>query len=126
MFSSFILTATLTAFSGTGIVMSVRPAAASEQRPYREIEIVVDGGYSPARVDVTEGEAVRLRFLRKDYSSCTAEVVFPSLGIRRSLPTNQPVFIDLPPLEAGEVEFRCGMNMVKGKVVVHAKKHAHR
>jgi plastocyanin domain-containing protein len=124
MTRSIILTALLVALGAAGLVTSPEPAAASEQRPPPPIEILVDGGYSPARVDVTEGESVRLRFVRKDYSSCTAEVVFPSLGIRRSLPTDHPVIIELPPLEAGEVEFRCGMNMVKGKLVVHPKAHA--
>lgn len=126
MQTSFILAAILTAMGAATIAFSVRPAHAGEERPIREIEIIVDGGYRPDRVDVTEGESVRLRFVRRDYSSCTREVVFPSLGIRRELPTNQPVTIELPSLKAGEVEFRCGMNMIRGKIIVHPKEHAER
>lgn len=64
---------------------------------------------------------MQLRFLRKDYSGCTKEVVFPTLGIRKTLPTNEPVVIDLPVLEPGEVPFHCGMKMVKGAILVSAE-----
>lgn len=87
----------------------------------REIEVIVDGGYQPGRITVTAGERVRLRFIRRDHTPCTREVVFASLDIRRELPTDQPVVIDLPALAAGEYEFRCGMNMIRGVLVVQPK-----
>ena len=86
----------------------------------REIEIIVEGGYKPNRIEVREGEHVRLKFMRKEYNSCTREVVFAKLGIRKELPPNQPVVIDLPVLAAGEYEFKCGMNMIRGTLVVTA------
>lgn len=84
----------------------------------REIEVIVEGGYKPKRIEVGKGEAVRLRFVRKEHGSCTKEVLFPKLGIKRELPTNQPIVIELPTLEPGEYEFRCGMNMIKGTLIV--------
>ncbi|MFT3764292.1 MAG: cupredoxin domain-containing protein [Minicystis sp.] len=96
-------------------------AHAEEARP-REIEIVVDRGYQPARIVVQQGERVRLKIVRRDYSPCAREIVFPSLGIRRELPVNEAVFVDLPALPAGEIEFHCGMNMLHGKIVVEARK----
>jgi plastocyanin domain-containing protein len=94
--------------------------AAAEAAP-REIEIVVEGAYKPSRIEIREGERVRLKFVRKDYGSCTREVVFPKLDIRRELPTNKPVSIDLPLLAPGEYAFHCGMKMVKGTLVVLPK-----
>ena len=84
----------------------------------REIEIVVDGGYKPARIVITQGERVRLKLIRRDYSPCTREIVFASLGIRRELPTDVPVVIELPALSPGEVQFKCGMSMLRGVIVV--------
>ncbi len=92
--------------------------AGAQNDETREIEIIVDGGYRPDRITVREGERVRVYFVRHEYSSCTREVVFPTLGIRRELPPHQPVVIELPPLRAGEHEFRCGMNMIHGTIVV--------
>ncbi|WP_437610631.1 cupredoxin domain-containing protein [Sorangium sp. So ce834] len=103
-------------------------SAAAEEAPtpspqtVREIEIAVDGGYKPSRIVVTEGERVRLKLVRRDYSPCSREVVFASLGIRRELPTNVPVVIDLPALSPGEIEFKCGMNMLRGVIVVEPRK----
>ena len=102
---------------------AIEPAALAQvhqQAEVREIEIVVEGGYKPGRIEVREGERVRLKFVRKEYNSCTREVVFPKLNIRRELPPNQPVIIDLPALAPGEYEFRCGMNMIRGTLVVVA------
>jgi plastocyanin domain-containing protein len=110
-----------------GATSAVASPAAAESSPpppspaVREIEVVVDGGYKPGRIVIIEGERVRLKFIRKDYSPCTREVVFASLGIRRELPTNVPVVIDIPPQSAGEVPFTCGMNMVKGAIVVEPR-----
>ncbi|MDP3277522.1 MAG: cupredoxin domain-containing protein [Deltaproteobacteria bacterium] len=84
----------------------------------REVEIAVNGAYSPAVINVTEGERLRLVFIRQDYSPCSREVVFPSLNLRRMLPTNERVVIELPALSVGEHPFQCWMNMLRGRIVV--------
>jgi plastocyanin domain-containing protein len=115
---SITVTAVVAALPGP-----VAAATTVEQAPaVREIEVVVDGGYKPGRISVTEGERVRLKFVRREHSPCTREVVFPGLDIRRELPTDQPVVIELPALAAGEYEFKCGMNMIKGVLEVVARK----
>ncbi len=86
------------------------------------VEIVVQAGiYAPATITVKAGEPVRLRFLRKEWNGCTAQVVFPTLGITLDLPPNVPVDVELPPLPAGETPFHCGMHMVHGTIVAEAK-----
>jgi plastocyanin domain-containing protein len=47
--------------------------------------------------------------------------ILPALGICKELPEGQPVVIHLPEPKVGEYEFRCGMNMIKGKIVVRAR-----
>ena len=107
-----------------GAALTVAPAVGHAQTPTdaggREVEVVVDQDYQPARIEVAPGERVRLRFLRRSQGGCTREVVFPTLGLRRELPTGQPVVIELPALPLGEVPFQCGMNMIHGVVVVRA------
>lgn len=104
-------------------VPSQADATTAAQTPaVREIEVIVDGGYRPGRITVAEGERVRLKFVRREQSPCTREVVFAALNIRRELPTDQPIIIELPALAAGEYEFKCGMNMIKGVLEVVARK----
>lgn len=119
--TALLVLATMTSFSAAlaGLV-PLRSADAEEAVPVRELEIIVDGTYRPSRLVVREGEPVRLRFIRHDESSCTREVVLPWLGLRRELPPHTPVVFELPPMKAGEYEFRCGMNMVRGTLIVEA------
>ena len=97
------------------------PPAQSSQQETREIEITVRRGYQPNRIEVLEGERVKLRFVRHESRDCSREVVFPALGIRRELPEGKPVIIQLPDLAPGEYEFKCGMDMIRGTLVVKPK-----
>ncbi|WP_373044588.1 cupredoxin domain-containing protein [Vulgatibacter sp.] len=106
------------ALPAVGASLPAEAAEAAAETKARVIDVVVDGGYQPSRIEVGHGEQVVLRFVRKDYSPCAAEVVFPSLGIRKELPVDQPVEIEIPTDKLGEIEFKCGMHMLKGKVVV--------
>lgn len=79
---------------------------------------VTEKGFEPSTVDVKPGTAVILKVTRKTDSTCATEVQVPSKKIKKSLPLNQTVSIDLGILEKGEVRFACGMNMVSGKILV--------
>lgn len=120
-----LMAALLASVPAASLSLSSGPALAQAHDPgtVREIEIVVQGAYKPARIEIRQGERVRLKFVRKEYNSCTREVVFPKLNIKRELPPNQPVVIDLPALAPGEYEFKCGMSMIKGVITVVP--HAH-
>lgn len=82
------------------------------------VDIVVSGGYSPNTIAVARGKKTTLRFTRQDPSSCLEEVVIPKFKIRKFLPLNQTVSVELKPEKAGEYEFVCGMNMFHGKLIV--------
>jgi RND family efflux transporter MFP subunit len=80
--------------------------------------LVTEKGYEPANVALRAGTPARITFIRSTDKTCGTELVFPSLKIRRALPLNQPVTIDFTPRAAGELTFVCGMNMLRGAVVV--------
>ena len=79
---------------------------------------VGDQGYEPSRVTVRAGEPIHLTFVRTSDNTCGTAVVFPSLNLRRELPLNQPVEIALTPQNTGELQFVCGVDMLRGTVVV--------
>lgn len=83
-----------------------------------EVVITVDGGYSPAVVQVRKGERVRLVFDRKDTSSCSEEVVIPAFDVRQFLPSGERTVIEIQPTEAGRFPFTCGMSMLRGSIIV--------
>lgn len=109
--------ASLSALSLASLSAGAQPAVPQA----REVEIIVDGRYTPNVIEATEGEVLRLRFVRRDYSPCSREVVFPTFNLRRMLPTNQPVVVELPALTVGEHAFQCWMNMLRGRIVVRPR-----
>lgn len=83
-----------------------------------EIDIVVEGGYSPEIIAVPKGKTTKLNFLRKDPSSCLEEVVLGDFKVRKRLPLNQKITVEITPQQAGEFTYSCGMNMYHGKIIV--------
>lgn len=83
-----------------------------------QVDIIVDGGYSPNTIQIPKGKTTKINFFRKDPSSCLEEVVFGDFKIRKYLPLNQKVTVEITPKEKGEFGFACGMNMFHGKIIV--------
>jgi plastocyanin domain-containing protein len=83
----------------------------------QEIDVTVKGGYQPAAIVVKAGRPVRLNFTRRESTPCGEEVVLPGFGKRAHLPEDKTVAVVVTPLEPGEYEFTCGMNMYKGKLI---------
>ena len=82
------------------------------------IDIIVEGGYTPESISIPKGKTTKISFLRKDPSSCLEEVVLPDFKIRKYLPLNEKVVIELTPKQTGEFKYSCGMNMFHGKIIV--------
>jgi hypothetical protein len=79
---------------------------------------VGSGGYEPARVNAKAGQALKLAFYRADAQNCGRVVNFPTLGIQRELPPGQTVVVEVTPRKSGVFAFSCGMNMMRGELVV--------
>jgi plastocyanin domain-containing protein len=84
----------------------------------QQVKITVKGGYSPDLIVVKQGRPVRLDFYRDETASCSEEVIFGDFGIARPLPAYETTAIEFTPDKAGEFTFTCGMNMLRGKLVV--------
>lgn len=84
------------------------------------IDIIVEGGYTPNTISIPKGKTTNINFFRKDPSSCLEEVVLSDFKIRKFLPLNKKVTIEIKPEKTGEFRFECGMNMFHGKIIVKA------
>ena len=102
------------------VTVATEPEARSAENPsVQQAKVVVaEQGFEPAKLTVRAGTPVRITFLRTTDKTCAKEIVFPSLDIRRPLPLNQPVAIEFTPKVPGELGFVCGMNMLRGTIVV--------
>ncbi|HYK83335.1 MAG TPA: cupredoxin domain-containing protein [Gemmatimonadales bacterium] len=94
------------------------PAAGAAADGVQEVHVTVKGGYTPDTIVVQAGKPVRLDFYRDETADCSERVVFEHFGIDVALPAFQTTAVEFTPAEAGEFPFRCGMNMLKGLLVV--------
>lgn len=83
------------------------------------VDITVEGGYSPEVISIPQGKTTKLNFIRKDTSNCLEEVVLGDFKIRKFLPLNQKVTVEITPQKEGEYSYSCGMNMFHGKIIVN-------
>jgi plastocyanin domain-containing protein len=82
-------------------------------------KVTVDGqGFTPSEVHVEKGKPLSLVFLRTTDSTCATEVVFPELKLKKDLPLNTPVAIDVPTEQTRTLAFQCGMGMYRSAVVI--------
>ena len=79
---------------------------------------ITEQGYTPASVKLRRGVPTRITFLRTTNATCATDVVISAYGINRSLPLNKAVVVSFTPKKSGEFTFTCGMNMMRGKLIV--------
>jgi plastocyanin domain-containing protein len=96
-----------------------RPQAAAQLVGGKQrLRVVVKGGYSPDTLVVKRGRPVRILFDRQESASCSDTVVFGDFGISQPLPAFTTTPVEFTPKKAGTYEFTCGMNMLRGRLVV--------
>jgi plastocyanin domain-containing protein len=82
------------------------------------IDILVKGGYTPAKIVIPQNIITTVNFLREDSNTCLEEVILADFKIRKYLPLNKKVSIQINPKKKGEFDFSCGMGMFHGKLIV--------
>lgn len=97
-----------------------QPAASAQTSDgVQTVDLKISGGeYQPATISVREGIPVRLNVTRDEKPGCGEVLVIPAHNVNKPIPVNQVTTIEFTPAKAGELEFTCGMNMMKGKIVV--------
>ena len=98
------------------------PAEATMTDGVQVVDVTVGQmGYEPSAIALQAGVPARLVFTRTVQSACAEEIQVPSFGVEpTTLPMNEPVAIEFTPTESGEFAFVCGMDMMRGQLVVRS------
>jgi plastocyanin domain-containing protein len=105
------IVACLAVFGGSSFAQAGKDANTIEVK-------VTDTGFEPEKITVKKDTPVHLTFLRTSDKTCATEVLIPDQKIKKELPLNKPVRVDLTFKKDGEVPFMCGQQMLKGTIVV--------
>jgi plastocyanin domain-containing protein len=111
----------LAALSTAACNKSEASGGASTAAPGADGKVTVianQDGFKPSEIRVQKGKPATLVFKRTSDDTCATEVDFPELKIKKPLPLNQEVSIEIPAGEARTYGFQCGMGMYKSKVIV--------
>jgi len=84
----------------------------------QEVHVTVKGGYSPDMIRVRQKVPLRIVFDRQESGDCTSRVVFPDFAVSHSLPAYARTAVEFMPDRSGQFGFACGMNMVRGTLIV--------
>jgi len=79
---------------------------------------VTEKGFEPNKVDTKAGSHVILKITRKTDDTCATQIVVEGKKIKKDLPLNKEVHVDVGVLKKGEVRFACGMDMITGMIIV--------
>jgi len=94
------------------------PAEATQQDGAQAATVEInDKGFEPSSLKLKAGTPAKVTFVRKTDETCAKEVVIKEYKIDRKLPLNEPVTVEFTPRK-GEFTFACGMDMIKGKLIV--------
>src|SRR5262249_15442534 len=99
------------------------PRARQDSAEVQTLKIILGAeGYQPASFNLRQGVPARIEFVRQVEGTCGGEIVIPEYGVKRELPLNKSVVVEFTPNKAGEYVFTCGMNMLRGKIIVAPEK----
>jgi len=95
-----------------------RSAIKDEPGTQEETVMVTANGFKPDTIKLKLGIPAKITFLRQLDETCATTVVIPDFNVKRALPLNEPVAIELTPRKQGVFKFTCGMGMLTGKIIV--------
>lgn len=101
-----------------GLVFNPGAFAGNSEKPQVLSISITEKGFEPTSFDVPPGTIVTLKVTRKTDATCATQIKIPAKKVKKDLPLNQAVSIDLGKLEKGEIRFACGMDMLSGRILV--------
>jgi len=82
--------------------------------PLQRVQVRVNGGYDPNTIILSARIPAEIAF--SEGHDCLSRVIFDSLGIEADL-EHGGALVSVPPLNPGTYPFRCGRDVVHGKLI---------
>lgn len=103
---------------GAALAVMAQPATQGKHESQTAKVAVTEKGFEPSTITLKPNVPARVTFVRETDKTCAKAISIPEYKISRELPLNKAVVVEFTPGKSGEFTFACGMDMLKGKVVV--------
>lgn len=92
--------------------------AYGEESQSKIVEVAVTKkGFEPKSIEVKSGTPLTLKVTRKTDATCAKAITVAGTDIKKDLPLNETVTVDVGTLKQGEVKFGCGMGKMVGGMI---------
>jgi Cu(I)/Ag(I) efflux system membrane fusion protein len=87
---------------------------------FQVVRVVVrNTGYTPDRIRLVAGTPAKIVFVQQANSHCAAQIQIPDFGVPvTDLPQGKETVVQFSPERPGTYTFTCGMDMLRGTIVV--------
>ncbi len=110
--------------SAVAELAAAQPAATSTVEVVNGAQVVtIRGetyGYNPASFTVKKGIPVKILFSADPYAGCGRQFIMREFGVNALAVDGKPLEITFTPTQEGTFNYRCSMNMFRGKMTVTA------
>jgi sulfite exporter TauE/SafE/copper chaperone CopZ len=90
----------------------------SDQQNYQVVNMkITSSGFEPNVLKIKSGVPVKWIINGDQATGCTSRIIVPSMNISKSIVSGENV-VTFTPASKGDLNFSCGMGMVRGKFVV--------
>ena len=85
----------------------------------QEVDLKINAsGYFPDTIIAKEGIPLKINIHSDNDAGCATDIVFPDFNIEKIIPAGSSDLIEIPPSQEGTFNFRCSMDMFRGKLII--------
>ncbi len=108
----------LSALAASALFGAASMAAPKIPANAQKITVTLPQGYSASKRVVQAGKPVALTFFLQSNAGCGNEVMVPAAKWKKTLKVGERATVVYTPKKSGPLTFACGMNHMKGSIVV--------
>ncbi|PWB49695.1 MAG: hypothetical protein C3F06_14100 [Candidatus Methanoperedenaceae archaeon] len=87
---------------------------------YQEVDLKINAsGYTPNVIIAKKRIPLKIKINSEEDAGCASEIVFEDFNIRKVVPAGSSGSIEILPAQEGTFNFRCPMDMVRGKLIIN-------
>lgn len=87
---------------------------------YQEVDLKINAsGYTPNVIIAKKGIPLKINIHTEEDAGCASEIVFEDFNVEQAVPAGTSGSIEILPAHEGTFNFRCPMDMVRGKLIIN-------